>query len=103
MEIVEINPTELRERIKQISLPFIAAQWKQARFDCKLSHDVIGERMGGVSRQHLIKLEGGKHRPGPEMLTRYAAATGKPIAFFVPSEVDTPTIPFPGSISRGDA
>ena len=94
METVQIDYTELRDRIKQVSLPFIAAQWKQARLDCKLSHDVIGERMGGVSRQHLIKLEGGKHRPGPEMLSRYASATGKPIAFFVPSEVDTNPDPF---------
>lgn len=96
MEIADLDLNELRERIKQVSLPFIAAQWKQAKADCGLSHDVIGERMGGVTRQHLIKLESGKHRPGPEMLTRYAKATGKSLDYFiVPAEVGATPTPFP--------
>lgn len=59
-----------------------------------MSHDTLGERMGGVSRQHLIKLEQGKHRPGPDMLLRYAAATGKPVDFFLVEEAGEPN-PFP--------
>ncbi len=94
METTELDLNELREQIKQISLPVIAARWKAARLDSKLSHDTLGERMGGVTRQHLIKLESGKHRPGPEMITRYAKATGKPIDYFVSAEVDTESSPF---------
>lgn len=48
---------------------------------------------GGASRQHLIKLEAGKHRPGPEMLARYAEATGKPVEWFVDPDLDPS--PFP--------
>lgn len=39
--------------------------------------------MGGVTRQHLIKLEKGLHRPGLEMLQRIADATGRPVEFFL--------------------
>jgi len=85
-----VDLDELRARIKLASLTFIAARLKQAREDSGLSHDAIGDRMGGVTRQHLIKLEQARHRPGPEMLIRFAEATGKPVDFFLVTEVQEP-------------
>ena len=49
--------------------------------------------MGGVTRQHLIKLERGLHRPGADMLTRYAEATGRQVEWFLDPELDPS--PFP--------
>lgn len=72
----------------------IAARIRRARRDCGKSHDIIGELMGGVTRQHLIKLEKGKHRPGLDMLQRYADAVGKPVSYFV--DADAVDNPFPG-------
>lgn len=90
--MTEIAPdTEaLRIRIKNAPLLFIAARFRQAREESGQSHDKLGERMGGVTRQHLIKLDQGKHRPGPEMLLRYAEATGKPVDFFLVGEGQDP-------------
>lgn len=51
--------------------------------------------MGGVTRQHLIKLEKARHRPGPEMLLRVAEATGRPVEYFLVEEAGEPN-PFPG-------
>lgn len=89
---VDLTPAEeLRERIRLAPLPLIAARIKRARKP--LSHDQLGERMGGVSRQHLIKLEKAKHRPGPEMLLRISEATGRSVDWFLDPEVDPS--PFP--------
>lgn len=86
--------TDLREQIRRAPLELVAARIRRARRLAGLSHDSIAERMGGgASRQHLIKLEAGKHRPGPEMLARYAEATGKPVEWFVDPDLDPS--PFP--------
>ena len=85
-----VDLDELRARIRVASLTLIAARLKQGREESGLSHDAIGERMGGVTRQHLIKLEQARHRPGPEMLLRFAEAVGKPVDFFLVSEVQEP-------------
>jgi transcriptional regulator with XRE-family HTH domain len=53
-----------------------------ARVAAGLSHDKLGAAVG-TTRQHLIKLEKGLHMPGDGMLTRIAAATGKPEAYFL--------------------
>lgn len=79
---------ELRERIRLAPLPLIAARIRRARKLAGDSHDVIGERMGGVTRQHLIKLEKGRHRPKAETLLSYAAATGRNVEWFLDPEVD---------------
>lgn len=84
---------ELHQAIKQAPLPLIAGRMRRARRDSGLSHDVIGERMGGVTRQHLIKLEKGRHRPGAEMLQRFADAVGKPVSYFL--DADAVDNPFP--------
>lgn len=85
---------ELRSRIKLAPLPLIAARLRRARRQAGLSHDAMGEAMGGVTRQHLIKLEKARHRPGPEMLLKAAAATGKPVEYFLVEEAGEPN-PFP--------
>lgn len=51
---------------------------KAARNASGLSHDKLAEKVG-TSRRHLIKLEHGMHRPGPEMLAKIAEATGQPL------------------------
>lgn len=87
---------ELHERIRLAPLPLIAARIKRARktvVDGGLSHDKFGELCGGVSRQHLIKLEKARHRPGPDMLSRIAEATGRDVNWFLDPEVDPS--PFP--------
>ena len=94
MNETTLDLEELRARIKLAPLPLIAARMRRARRHLDISHDTIGERMGGVTRQHLIKLEKAKHRPGPEMLLRYAEATGKPVDYFLVEEAGEPN-PFP--------
>lgn len=49
--------------------------------------------MGGVTRQHLIKLEKATHRPGADMLTKLAEATERDVEWFLDPEVDPS--PFP--------
>lgn len=44
--------------------------------------------MVGTSRQHLIRIEKGIHRPRPELLGRIAEATGTPLDDFEPSDDD---------------
>lgn len=80
---------ELQEKIRLTAGSALAERIKKARRDAGLTHDDLGERMGGVTRQHLIKLEKGKHRPRAEMLIRLAKATGKEIDYFVSSEGGT--------------
>lgn len=85
---------ELQERIRLAPGVLVAERIKAARREAGLTHDDLGERMGGVTRQHLIKLEKAKHRPRAEMLTRIAQATGMPVDFFLAAEVDTTAGPF---------
>lgn len=85
---------ELRDLHRNAPLPLIAARIKRARRATGMSHDALGERMGGVTRQHLIKLEKGRHRPTLEMLDRIASATGKCIDYFLVEEAGEPN-PFP--------
>lgn len=73
----------LRVLHRDAPLPLIAARIRRARRAAGFSHDALGEKMGGVTRQHLIKLEKGLHRPGLEMLQRIADATGRPVEFFL--------------------
>lgn len=89
-----IETIDLQERIRQAPGLLLAARIRRARRDLNLSHDKLGERIGGVTRQHLIKLEKGKHRPRAEMLTRIAEATERDIDWFLDPEVDPS--PFPG-------
>lgn len=84
--------TSMEYRLKDAPLRLIAARIRRARKDSELSHDKLGERVG-TSRQHLINLEKGRHRPRPDMLTRIADATGRDIEWFLDPEVDPS--PFP--------
>lgn len=85
---------DLQERIRQAPGRLIAGRIRQARRAADLSHDRLGEAIGGVTRQHLIKLEKAKHRPRAEMLERIAEATGKPLDFFLVEGSGEPN-PFP--------
>ena len=84
---------DLHERIRLAPLPLIAARIKRARKAKGFSHDRLGALCGGISRQHLIKLEQARHRPRPETLELIAAATGRDVNWFVDPEVDPS--PFP--------
>jgi transcriptional regulator with XRE-family HTH domain len=80
--------------LRDAALPLIAARIRRARRATGLSHDLFGQKMGGVTRQHLIKLEKGRHRPGLEMLERIATASDKPLDFFLVEGSGEPN-PFP--------
>lgn len=56
----------------------LAARIRFARQRAGLSLDRLGEQVG-TSRQHLIRLEKGLHRPKPAMAARIAEATGVPL------------------------
>jgi len=83
-----VESPDLQEKIRLAPGLMIGARIKRARKEAGLSHDALGERMGGVTRQHLIKLEKAKHRPGAEMLTRLAEATGRPVEWFLDPDLD---------------
>jgi transcriptional regulator with XRE-family HTH domain len=85
---------DLQDRIRLAAGPLIAARIRRARRQSGLSHDRLGEAIGGVSRQHLIKLEKAQHRPRADMLVRIAEATGKPVDYFLDVEAGEPN-PFP--------
>ena len=53
-----------------------------ARKSAGLSHDRVIERMGRSNRGHLIKIEQGIHRPGPELRNTIADALGVPRDLF---------------------
>lgn len=88
-----MGTVEVRERIQDAPLKMIAARIRRARRDAGLSLDRVAES-AGTSRQHLINLEKGRHRPRPEMLERIAAALGCPIDFFLVPGAGEPN-PFP--------
>jgi transcriptional regulator with XRE-family HTH domain len=90
---VAVNASDLQERIRLAPGALIAARIRRARKEATLSHDALGELMGGVTRQHLIKLEKAQHRPGAGMLTRIAEATGRQVEWFLDPEIEPS--PFP--------
>lgn len=80
---------EVRGRIQDAPLRLLASRIRSARRDRGLSLDhVAGE--AGTSRQHLINLEKGKHRPRPEMLERIANALDRPLDYFLAPEEREP-------------
>lgn len=93
MGIIGVEFEELQERIRLAPGQLIAARIRRARKERDLSHDALGALIGGVSRQHLIKLEQAKHRPRADMLSRIADATGRETDWFLDPEVDPS--PFP--------
>ena len=90
---VDTQGEDLQERIRIAPGLLIGTRIRRARKEAGLSHDALGELMGGVTRQHLIKLEKAKHRPGADMLTRIAEATGRTVEWFLDPDVDPS--PFP--------
>lgn len=60
---------------------------KWARKRQGLSLDRLAAQVGS-SRRHLIRLEKGENRPGPELRARIAVATGQPADFLMDGEDD---------------
>ena len=77
----------------------VGRQIRRARKDAGLSHDQLAERVGS-SRQHLIKLEKGKHLPGPRLLTAIARETGKSEAFFETDSEDDEELDAMAALTR---
>ena len=88
MRLMAVAHEDLQEQIRLAPGQLIATRIRRARREAGLSHDKLGELIGGVTRQHLIKLEKAKHRPRAEMLSRIAAATGHDVDWFLDPEVD---------------
>jgi transcriptional regulator with XRE-family HTH domain len=88
-----MSTDELQERIRRIDAETLAKRIHAARTAARengsrtklvrLSHDRLVERMGMSSRQHLIKLEQGTHRPSARTLTALSEATGYPVEWFL--------------------
>lgn len=83
-----LSQDELRELLRLAPLKFIARRVKRARESSGLSHDSIGERMGGTYRQTLISWEKAEHRPGLDLLTKYAEATRRQVEWFLDPDID---------------
>ena len=82
-------------QIRDAPMKLIAARIRRARRENDKTLDALGETVG-TSRQHLIRLEKGLHRPRPEMLSRIAEATGRDIDWFLDPEVDPSPFPLNG-------
>jgi transcriptional regulator with XRE-family HTH domain len=100
--VLTVNEADaLQERIRLAPGQLIATRIRRARRSAgpnggALSHDKLGELIGGVSRQHLIKLETAQHRPRADMLARIAQATARPVDWFLDPEVDPSPFPDEG-------
>lgn len=88
-----MSVTAIHEMLRDAPLPMIAARIRRARRQAGLTLDGLAG-IADTSRQHLINLEKGKHRPRPEMLTKIAEATGKPLDYFLLEAAGEPN-PFP--------
>lgn len=84
---------DARDLLRDAPLRLIAERLRQARNEAGLTLDGLAAA-AYTSRQHLINLEKGNHRPRLDMLAKIAEATGKTVDFFVSSEVDTNNGPF---------
>ncbi len=83
----------LQEHIRQAPAPLIAARIKRARKHSSVhTLDLLATAVGS-SRQHLIKLEKAQHRPGAQLLSRLAEATGREVEWFL--DPDLEPSPFP--------
>ena len=90
-----MSTTDLQKELRQADLRLVASRIRKARREAviggevvKLSHDALVERMGRSSRQHLILLERGEHRPTLELLGAIAEATGRTVEWFVDPDLD---------------
>lgn len=88
-----VTSDNLSQALQNAPLKMIGARIRQARRSKGMTLDALGEAVG-TSRHHLIRLEGAKHRPRPEMLSRIAEQTGKPLDFFLVEDSGEPN-PFP--------
>lgn len=80
---------ELQERIRKAPADLVAARIRRARRSAEnvSTLDALAAAVDS-SRQHLIKLEKGMHRPGAPLLTKIAEATGKSVEWFLDPDLD---------------
>lgn len=74
-----LSKARIRRMKREMPLP---QRLRWARKQAGLSLDRLGQ-MVGTSRQHLIRLEKGQHKPRPDMVVRIAQATEQPVELFV--------------------
>jgi len=77
----------LQERIRRAPADLIAARIRRARRTKPQTLDQLAQAVDS-SRQHLIKLEKGQHRPRAEMLGKIAEATGRSVEWFLDPDLD---------------
>lgn len=65
---------------------------KRARLGAGYSLDTLAAKVG-TSRQHLIRIEKGRHLPRPGMLAAIAAETGKDESFFESEDDEESELP----------
>lgn len=87
-----MTSVETRDLLRDAPLKLIAARIRRARRQADMTLDGLAG-VAETSRQHLINLEKGKHRPRADMLTRIAEATGKSLDWFLVEDEDPN--PFP--------
>lgn len=78
----------LQEQIRRAPADLVAARIRRAR---RTSGNPTLDQLASAvesSRQHLIKLEKGQHRPRAEMLTKIAEATGRSVGWFLDPDID---------------
>jgi transcriptional regulator with XRE-family HTH domain len=90
-----MSATDVERELRQADLRLVSSRIRRARREAvvegetvKLSHDELIARMGRSSRQHLILLERGEHRPRLELLSAIAEATGRTVEWFLDPDLD---------------
>ena len=78
---------ELQERIRKAPAELVASRIRRARRGSDATLDQLATAVES-SRQHLIKLEKGQHRPRAEMLAKIAEATGRSVEWFLDPDLD---------------
>ena len=87
MTIDELD--HLQEQIRRAPADLLASRIRRAR-RTSASVQTLDRLAAAVesSRQHLIKLEKGLHRPRAETLTKIAEATGRSVEWFLDPDLD---------------
>ena len=95
-EILEQSPPRVR-RMEAPSDPeehgegltkwitFVSRRITEERHDAGLTQEALAEK-AGLPQSHISRLETGKHSPSRATIEKIAAALGKPVSAFDPSE-----------------
>jgi transcriptional regulator with XRE-family HTH domain len=77
----------LQDRIRRAPADLLASRIRRARRTSDQTLDRLAVAVDS-SRQHLIKLEKGMHRPRAPLLTKIAEATERPVEWFLDPDLD---------------